>query len=91
MAIILGYPGPWHAMGDTGVDRTKVVHGEQGFVIHRPLPVEGTVMGRTRVTGIVDKVTLGGQSYDCAGVRGTTACHWIAPGTIPEAPAPAKR
>ncbi|WCS26758.1 hypothetical protein LOK46_08015 [Methylobacterium sp. NMS14P] len=48
-------------------------------------------LARTEVTGIVDKVTLGGQSYDCAGVRGTTACHWIAPGTIPEAPAPAKR
>ncbi|MBY0255362.1 MAG: hypothetical protein K2X54_28925 [Methylobacterium organophilum] len=48
-------------------------------------------LARTELTGIVDKVTLGGQSYDCAGVRGTTACHWIAPGTIPEAPAPAKR
>lgn len=48
-------------------------------------------LARAEITGIVDKVTLGGQSYDCAGVRGTTACHWIAPGTIPEAPAPAKR
>ena len=41
MAIILGYPGPWHAYGDTGITRTHVVHGEQGFVIHKPLPVEG--------------------------------------------------
>lgn len=48
-------------------------------------------MARTEFTGIVDKVTLGGQSYDCAGVRGTTACHWVAPGTLPETPAPAKR
>lgn len=50
-----------------------------------------SALARTEFTGIVDKVTLGGQSYDCAGVRGTTTCHWIAPGTIPETPAPAKR
>ena len=55
MAIILGYPGPWHARGDTGITRSHVVHGEQGFTIHRPLPVEGTIIGRTRVTGVIDK------------------------------------
>lgn len=48
-------------------------------------------LARTDFAGIVDKVTLGGASYDCAAVRGTTACHWIAPGTIPEGPAAAKR
>lgn len=55
MAIILGYPGPWHAHPDTGITRSQVVHGEQGFRIHRALPVEGTVTGLTRVTGVVDK------------------------------------
>jgi acyl dehydratase len=55
MAIVLGYPGPWHADPATGVDRSKVVHGEQGFTIHQPLPVEGTLIGRTRVTGLLDK------------------------------------
>lgn len=55
MAIILGYPGPWHAHPDTGITRSGVVHGEQGFRIHRTLPVEGTVTGLTRVTGVVDK------------------------------------
>jgi acyl dehydratase len=55
MAIILGYPGPWHAHPDTGITRSHVVHGEQGFRIARPLPVEGEVVGKTRVTGIVDK------------------------------------
>ena len=34
------------------------------------------------MTGIVDRVVLGGQSYDCAGVRGTTACHWIEAGSV---------
>ena len=55
MAIILGYPGPWHAHSDTGITRSHVVHGEQGFRILKPLPVEGGVAGKTRVTGVVDK------------------------------------
>ena len=50
-----------------------------------------SVLSRAEITGIVDRVVLGGQSYDCAGVRGTTACHWIEPGTISESPARAKR
>ena len=55
MAIVLGYPGPWHAHPDTGITRSHVVHGEQGLTIHRPLPVEGTVVGLTEVTGVIDK------------------------------------
>ena len=55
MAIILGYPGTWHAAADTGITRSHVVHGEQGFVIHKPLPVEGTIIGKTRVTAVLDK------------------------------------
>jgi len=55
MAIILGYPGPWHAAADTGVTRSHVVHGEQGFVIHKPLPVEGAISGKTRVVAVLDK------------------------------------
>jgi len=55
MAIILGYPGPWHAHPDTGITRSHVVHGEQGFRILKPLPVEGDVLGKTRITGVVDK------------------------------------
>ena len=38
MAIILGYPGPWHAHPDTGITRSHVVHGEQGFRILGTLP-----------------------------------------------------
>lgn len=55
MAIILGYPGPWHATLNTGVTRTHVVHGEQGFVIHKPLPVEGTITGKTKLVAVLDK------------------------------------
>lgn len=55
MAVVLGHPGFWLSNPETGVDAVRLVHGEQGIVIHRPLPVEGEVIGRTRVTGIVDK------------------------------------
>jgi len=55
MAIILGYPGPWHARGDLGITRSHVVHGEQGLRIVKPLPVEGDITGKTRITGVVDK------------------------------------
>jgi acyl dehydratase len=33
----------------------RVVHGEQAITLHRPLPVEGELLGTSRVTGIVDK------------------------------------
>lgn len=55
MAIIMGYPGPWHASSDTGITRTHVVHGEQGFVIHRPLPVEGDITGHNKIVAVLDK------------------------------------
>ncbi|MCJ2048557.1 hypothetical protein [Methylobacterium sp. J-070] len=37
-------------------------------------------LSRAEITGIVDRVSLAGQSYDCAGIRGTTVCHWIEAG-----------
>ena len=55
MAIILGYPGPWHATLNTGITRSHVVYGEQGFVIHKPLPVEGVVTGKTMLKAVLDK------------------------------------
>lgn len=55
MAVVLGYPGFWLKDPATGVDWRKVLHGEQGLILHRPLPAAATVIGRSRVTGIVDK------------------------------------
>lgn len=55
MAVVLGYAGFWLGRSDTGVDSVRVVHGEQGLRIHKLLPVEGRLIGRTRVTGLVDK------------------------------------
>lgn len=55
MALVLGHPGFWLADSRTGVDPVKLVHGEQGLEMHRPLPVEGEIIGRTKLTGLVDK------------------------------------
>jgi len=55
MAIVMGYPGAWHAQGDTGITRSHVVHGEQGFIIHKPLPVEGAITGNNKIVAVLDK------------------------------------
>ncbi len=55
MAVVLGYPGFWLKEQNTGADWRRLLHGEQGLVLHHPLPTSGTVIGRTRVTGLVDK------------------------------------
>jgi acyl dehydratase len=54
-AAVLGWPGFWVRDLDTGIDWVKVVAGEQGLILHRPLDRRGTAIGRTRVTEIIDK------------------------------------
>ena len=54
-AVVLGWPGFWARDLDTGIDWVKLVAGEQGLVLHRPLAPRGTVIGKTRVTEIIDK------------------------------------
>lgn len=55
MAVVLGYPGFWIRNPDTGVDWTQVLHGEQSIILHKPLPAEGEIMGKSRITSIVDR------------------------------------
>lgn len=55
MAIVLGHPGFWLSHPESGVDPKAVVHGEQELVLHRPVPVEGEIIGRTRIAGLTDK------------------------------------
>ena len=54
-AVVLGWPGFWARDLDTGIDWVKLVAGEQGLTLHRPLKARGTVVGKTRVTEIIDK------------------------------------
>lgn len=55
LATVLGYPGFWMRAPDVGIDWVRLVHGEQALEMHRPLPVQGHVVGETRVVGIADK------------------------------------
>ena len=55
MAVVLGHPGFWLRLPETGVDAVRVVHGEQGIIWHKPLPAEAEVIGRTRVVDVIDK------------------------------------
>ena len=54
MAVILAAPHAW--LRKTGTDfGTKSVHGEQTFSIHKPLPVEGVLVGAPKLASVLDK------------------------------------
>jgi len=55
MATVLGYAGFWIRDLDTGVDWVRIVNGEQGVTLHRPLAGHGTVVGRSRIVEVIDK------------------------------------
>ncbi|MGE0853911.1 MAG: MaoC/PaaZ C-terminal domain-containing protein [Gammaproteobacteria bacterium] len=55
MAVVLANPGVWYREMDTGLDYTRIVHGEESLVLHAPLPAAATVAARTRVLDVIDK------------------------------------
>ncbi len=55
LAAALAFPAFWVRDLDTGIDFTQVVHGAESLRLHRPLATRAAVIGRTRVTGILDK------------------------------------
>ena len=55
MAVVLAYPGNWLESKESTADYSKVLHGEQYLTLHRPLPPSGAVVGKTRVTNLLDK------------------------------------
>jgi acyl dehydratase len=50
---VLALPGAW--VRDSGLDYARIVHGEQSVQIHAPIPPEGEVTSKLRVTDIIDK------------------------------------
>jgi acyl dehydratase len=55
MAAVLGYPGFWMQDPKAKITWVKLVHGEQRMSFHRPFPVAGEVIGRSRVSHVIDK------------------------------------
>jgi acyl dehydratase len=54
-ALVQGYSPYWLRNPASGVNWTKVVHGEQGLTLHKPVQGEGTVVGQTRIVEVIDK------------------------------------
>jgi acyl dehydratase len=55
MAVVLGYPGFWMTDPRTGIDITRILHGEEALTLHRPLPIAGTLFSRHRMKYVIDK------------------------------------
>jgi acyl dehydratase len=55
LACVIAHPGFWIKAPELAVNYVKLVHAEQYFVLAATLPAEGEVIGRYRVTGVVDK------------------------------------
>lgn len=54
-AVILGWQPFWHADPAAGIDWRRIVHGEQHFRLHAPLPAELRVRATHRLAAVVDK------------------------------------
>ena len=54
-ATVLGYPGFWMSDPRACIDWVRLVHGEQRLALHAPLPASGSVIGKSRVTHVIDK------------------------------------
>ncbi|MDB5702343.1 MAG: MaoC-like dehydratase [Sphingomonadales bacterium] len=54
-ANLLCHPGFWAQDPQWGVDWVKILHAEQDFRIHKPLPPTGSIRGQYLVAGIEDK------------------------------------
>lgn len=54
-AVVLGYSPYSFRRPELGITWSHVVHGEHGLMLHKPIPPEGTVVGKVRVLDVVDK------------------------------------
>ena len=54
MATTIAAPAGWLRDPATGINSVGILAGEQDFEIHRPLPVAGTLIGKSRVAEVVD-------------------------------------
>jgi len=79
MAVVLAHPGFWLKDPQTGVDWKKVLHGEQGLIVHEPLAPSGNVVGTARIDEIVDKGTgKGALIYSTREIRDKASTKLIA-------------
>ncbi len=55
LSCVVAHPGFWIKAPELAVNYLKLVHAEQHFDLIAPLAPEGELIGRYRITGVVDK------------------------------------
>jgi acyl dehydratase len=55
MCCVLAHPGFWAKRAELGIDWLRLLHGEQSFEIHHPIPPEGTVTASYEIAAVADK------------------------------------
>jgi acyl dehydratase len=55
MAVVLGDDNFWLMDSRYGLDWIRILHGEQGLQLHRPLAVAGEVISRQRIDQLFDR------------------------------------
>ncbi|HMC14566.1 MAG TPA: MaoC/PaaZ C-terminal domain-containing protein, partial [Albitalea sp.] len=53
--MVLGWPEFWHADPAAGIDWVNILHGEERFELHRPLPLAATIRATHGIRAVVDK------------------------------------
>lgn len=53
--VVLAHPGFWAKKPEFEIDWVKILHGEQSFEIHKPLPASGSMRGEYEIEAIDDK------------------------------------
>lgn len=60
MCCVLAHPGFWAKRPELDIDWLRLLHGEQSFEIHHPIPPEGTVTASYEIAAVADKGTAKG-------------------------------
>jgi acyl dehydratase len=55
ICCVLAHPGFWAKRPELGIDWVRLLHGEQSFEIHNPIPPEGTVRAGYEIVAVADK------------------------------------
>ncbi|MHB0766979.1 MaoC/PaaZ C-terminal domain-containing protein [Bradyrhizobium sp. 1.29L] len=55
ICCVLAHPGRWVAAPELAIDWIRLLHGEQTFEIHHPIPPEGSVKGDYQIAAVEDK------------------------------------
>ena len=63
LCVVLAHPGFWLTRPEFDVAWLKLLHAEQAFQMHRPLPPKGKVRGSYRVLAVEDRGEKGSVLY----------------------------